>query len=127
MKDRETWIVGGRKVPRPSVTETVELLEQKGYAPTWDEPTLQVWWEEETEKAGVYAPIPMVVSPEGHNIGHRDAYADATVHYEPLQVVLHPLLFWADEDYIRKVMRHELSHIKAAAKRKKGLREAIGS
>jgi len=126
-EERETWVIKGKEVPRPTTDETVELLERKGYPRNWDEGLLQNWWEEETERAGIYTSIPMEVSRYGHEIGHRDAYADATVRYEPLQVILHPFLLWVDEDYVRSVMRHELSHIKSAAKRRKSVREAIGS
>lgn len=129
--DREYWEVGGKIVPRPTLDETVTIVESRGVPTCFTSEDLESMWLDELQERNLPY-IPMVVSRYGHKIGKRDAYADATFRGSPdlpspyYKVTLHPLLLYTNENYVRKVIRHELGHIVSDAKRRKATREALG-
>jgi len=124
------WFREG-KGERPTTDETYKVLSNRS-TPIRDEETLEEIWNEEVEKAGIFTPIPFEVSLREHQAHRQSEYADATYYGSPnlpfpyYRVIFHPFLLFTEEDYTRKVMRHEISHIKSDAKRRKITREALG-
>ena len=127
----ETWIIQGKVVPRPTMDETVSILESRETSTQFSPEDLDSVWREELQRKSLPY-IPMSVSKYGHRIGKGDSYADATFRGSSklpspyYKVILHPILQYMSENYIRRVMRHEISHIVSDAKRRKPTREALG-
>ena len=120
---REYWKIEGEEVPRPTPEETETFLVSRAVPYRVSESTFLQIFDEELEASEVEAPVSATISTNMRmDKPHRDDYADATIRHDsegPTIIEFHPIILRSDEEYVRKVVRHELSHLRTYLKRKK--------